>query len=98
MFDAPEVLVAGSALGAVAMIAGVVGVVSFAAGAARALVEATSEFRGAAREDAPDGPVVGAGDFCAIHLSVRSPVLAQNICEGESHRWLRWLLLVPGKW
>ena len=51
-------LIAASALGAVAVVAGVVGVVFFATGCVGALVEAAAEFGRPAREDAPDGPVV----------------------------------------
>ncbi len=54
-------MVSGSALGAVAMVAAVVGVVFFAAGCVGALVEAAAEFGGPAREGAPDGLVVDAG-------------------------------------
>lgn len=54
-------LVTGSALGAVAVVAAVVGVVSFCAGGVGALVEASAEFGSPAREDAPDRPVVDAG-------------------------------------
>ena len=57
----PLLLVTGSALGAVAVVAGVVGVVFFAAGGVGALVEAAPEFGRPAREDAPDRPVVDSG-------------------------------------
>jgi len=42
LFGAPVLLVAGSALGAVAVVAGVVGVVFFVAGGVGALVEAAT--------------------------------------------------------
>ena len=54
-------MVTGSALGAVAVVAGVVGVVFFATGGGGALVEAATEFGCPARKDAPDSPVVDSG-------------------------------------
>jgi hypothetical protein len=61
LFGTPLLLAAGSALGAVAVVAGVVGVVFFTAGCVGALVETATEFGSPAREDAPDRPVVTSG-------------------------------------
>ena len=59
MFGGPFLLVAGSALGAVPMVAGMVGVVFFLA--SLALIKSAAEFGRPAREDAPDGPIMVAG-------------------------------------
>jgi hypothetical protein len=48
------------------MVAGVVGVVLFMA--SLALIKSAAEFGRPAREDAPDGPVVDAGDLAAMSL------------------------------
>jgi len=61
LFGGPEVLVASAALGAVAVVAGVVGVVFFATGGGGALVESATEFGRPAREGEPDCPVVDSG-------------------------------------
>jgi hypothetical protein len=63
-------LVSCSALGAVAVVAGVVGVVFFAASGVGALVEASTEFGRPAREGAPDGPVVDSVYLTAVCLGV----------------------------
>ena len=70
MFGSPEVLVACAALGAVAVVAGVVGVVFFATGGGGALVESASEFGCPARKDAPDSPVVGSGETGRVSTGV----------------------------
>ena len=61
LFGGPLLLVSCSALGAVAVVAGVVGVVFFATGGVGALVETAAEFGSPTREDAPDCPVVDSG-------------------------------------
>ena len=61
MFGGPLLLVSCSTLGAVAVVAGVVGVVFFATGGGGTLVEASAEFGRPAREGAPDCPVVDSG-------------------------------------
>ena len=83
--DGPELLVAGSALGTVAVVAAVVGVVSLAAGGVGALVEVATEFGGAAREGVPHGPIVDAGKLAAMSRGKGMPVLTQDLCEGERH-------------
>ena len=70
MFGGSEVLIAGSAPGAVAVVAGVVGVVFFATGGGGALVETPAEFGRPAREGAPDGPVVDSVYLTAVCLGV----------------------------
>ena len=52
-------MVERSALRAGAVVAAVVGVVFLAAGGVGALIKVTAEGGRPAREDAPDGPVVG---------------------------------------
>jgi len=59
LLGGPLLLVARSALGAVPMVAGMVGVVFFVT--SLTLIKAAAEFGRAAREDAPHGPVVVAG-------------------------------------
>lgn len=54
-------MVEGAALRAGAVVAAVIGVVFFTTGGVGALIEAAAEFASTAREDAPDGLVVGAG-------------------------------------
>lgn len=93
MFGAPELLVAGSALSAVPVVTGVVGVVFFCASGAGALVEAPTKLGSPAREDAPDRPVVGAGDFTAVRLGVGCPVRPQDVCEWEGHLVLKEVTL-----
>jgi len=85
-------LVAGSALGAITMVAGVVGVVFLTAGSVGALVEASAKFGSAACEDTPHSPVVSSGELTAMSLNIGSPVLTQDVCEGEGHLWERWRL------
>lgn len=93
LFGGPLLLVTGSALGAVAMIAGVVGVVSFAAAGVAALIEPTTEFGRPAREDAPDRPVVDSGKTGRVSTGIGRPVLTQDVCEGKGHLVLRrWLV------
>jgi len=77
-------LVERAALGTGAVVAAVVGVVVFLAAAA--LVEAAAELGRAAREDAPEGPVVGCVELAAMRLSVVCPVLVQEVCEVKGHR------------
>ena len=79
----PLLLVTGSALGAVAMVAGVVGVVFLTTGRVGALVEAAPEFGRPAREDTPDGPIVGSAELLAVIPGVRGPVVTQNVCQGQ---------------
>lgn len=54
-------MITRSALGAVPMVAAVVGVVFFCAGGVAALIDPPAKFGRPAREGAPDGPVVDAG-------------------------------------
>jgi len=88
LFGGPELLALSSALGAVAVVAAVVGVVFFTTRGVDALVEVSAELGGATGEDAADGPVVGAGDVCAIGLGVMGPVFTQDVCEGEHLFWV----------
>lgn len=85
LLGGPGLLVEGSALGAVAVVAAVVGVVAFFAGVVLALVETSAEFGRPAREDAPDGPVVGSVELAAMSTGVCCPVLMQEVCEGGDH-------------
>lgn len=71
------------------MVAAVVGVVVFVAVAA--LVESTTQGGCPAREDAPDGPVVDAGELGGIGTGVFGPMLTQEVCEEEGHFEMRWL-------
>ena len=97
LFDGPYLLVFCAALGAVPMVAGVVGVVFFAASGVGASVEAATEFGGPAREDAPDRLVVDAGYFAAVCLGVGCPVDPQDVCEGQHDLGSgRWLYLLSG--
>lgn len=77
-------LVEGTALGAGTVVAGVVGVVAFLA--AGALIEAPAHLGCPAREDVPDGPIVGSVELPAMGTGVGRPVLAQKVCEGKGHR------------
>lgn len=76
-------LVTGSALGAVAVVAGVVGVVFLTTGGVGALIEAAAEFGRPAREDAPDRPVVDSGQAGRVSTGIGCPVLTQDVCEGQ---------------
>ena len=83
LFGTPELLIEGTALRAVAMIAAVVGEVMFSA--VTALVELPAEFGSAAREDAPHRPVVGGAEPGAVGGGVAPPMLPQKIGESERH-------------
>ena len=99
LFDGPLLLVSCSALGAVTVVTAVVGVVFFSAGGVGALVEAAAELGGPARENAPDGLIMDAVYLVAIGLDVWSPVLAQDICEGECHFGFGlWKVALFGLW
>lgn len=89
MFGTPELLIEASALGAVAMVTGVVGEVVFLAGGVLALVKSAAQFGSPAREDAPDGPVVDSGELATVSSGIGMPVLSQEFCEGEGHRLMR---------
>jgi hypothetical protein len=83
LFGSPDLLVEGSALGAGAVVATMVGVVLFLA--AVALIEPPAEGGRAAREDAPHGPVVVVGELVAVGTGVVFPMLAKEVCEVEGH-------------
>lgn len=67
------------------MVAAVVGEVGLLTGAVLALVDLSAEGGRAAREDAPDGPVVGSVELAAMSKGVGWPVLSQEVCEGDAH-------------
>jgi len=79
----PELLIEGTALRAVAMVAAVVGEVMLLAVAT--LVELPAEFRGSAREDAAHRFVVSGAQGRAMGAGIARPMLQQNICERERH-------------
>ena len=83
LFRRPELLIKGTALRAVAVIAAMVGEVMFLTVAA--LIELSSEFGSAAREDALHRPVMGGAEPGAIGGGVAPPMLPENIGEGERH-------------
>lgn len=79
-------LVEAAALGAVAVVAAVVGEVVLLTGGVLALIELAAEGGRPACEDTPDGPVVGSVELCAVFKGVVSPVFAQEFCEVKGHR------------
>ena len=81
LFCAPDPLVEGTALGAVAVVATVVGKV--VAGAVATLIELPTQFRSATHESASHGPVVGCGETRAIGTGVARPMLLQKLCESQ---------------
>jgi len=78
LFGGPDLLVEGTASGAGAVVATVIGVLSFLA--AVALIETTAELCRAAREDAPHGPVVVVGELVPVGLGVVFPMLTEEVC------------------
>ena len=78
LFGAPDLLVEGTTLRAGAVVATVVGVLLFLA--AFALIETATELGGAAREDAPHGPVVVVGELVPMGLGVVFPMLIEQVC------------------
>ena len=83
LFGGPDLLVEGAALGAGAVVATVVGVVSGLAAAA--LIEPAAECGRAAREDAPHGPVVVGGELVAVGAGVVFPMPAEQVYEVQGH-------------
>jgi hypothetical protein len=83
LFGGPDLLVEGTAPGAGAVVAAVVGVVLFLAAAA--LIEPPAEGGRAAREDAPHGPVVVGGELVAVGMGVVFPMRAEQVCQVEGH-------------
>lgn len=67
------------------MVAAVVGEVGLFTGAVLALVDLSAEGGRAAREDAPDGPVVGSVELDGVSRGIVCPVLSQEVCEGDGH-------------
>ena len=65
------------------MVAAVVGVVVL--GTAAAAVEPPPHSGGAARKDAACRPVVGGTQMLSVGTGVILPMLAEQLCEGESH-------------
>ena len=85
-------LIEAAALGAVAVVAAVVGEVGLFTGGVLALVNLPAECGRPACEDTPDGPVVGSVELAAMGTGVVGPVLTQEVCEGECH------LAVEARW
>jgi hypothetical protein len=83
LFGGPDLLVEGSALGATAVVATVVGELFFLA--AVALIESATERCGAAREGAPHGPVVVVGELVPMGMGVGFPMFGEEICEVQGH-------------
>jgi hypothetical protein len=85
LFGGPDLLVESSALGAAAVVATVVGELFFFA--AGAIIESATEGCGAAREDAPHGPVVVVGELVPMGMGVGFPMFGEEVCEVQGHGW-----------
>ena len=58
--------------------------------AAFALIETATELDGAAREDAPHGPVVVVGELVPMGMGVGFPMLGEEVCEVQGHGLRCW--------